>query len=101
MNPQRHIKQAKRLDTGETVQGYYCFIGHIGKEKHYIIPDYASAFYGLEVKLETVEDIPVKPTKGKYGEYHCPNCHLVLFNETKTLGYDYCADCGQCLSWEE
>ena len=36
--------KAKRLDNGEWVDGFYCCIGPAGQEKHYIIPEYASAF---------------------------------------------------------
>ena len=48
-----HFK-AKRLDNGECVDGFYCCIGPVGQEKHYIIPMYASAFYGIEVDPSTV-----------------------------------------------
>ena len=46
--------KAKRLDNGECVDGFYCCIGPAGQEKHYIIPEYASAFYGVEVDPSTV-----------------------------------------------
>ena len=46
--------KAKRLDNGEWVDGFYCCIGPVGQEKHYIIPEYASAFYGVEVDPSTV-----------------------------------------------
>ena len=46
--------KAKRLDNGECVDGFYCCIGPVGQEKHYIIPMYASAFYGIEVDPSTV-----------------------------------------------
>ena len=46
--------KAKRLDNGECVNGFYCCIGPVGQEKHYIIPMYASAFYGIEVDPSTV-----------------------------------------------
>ena len=46
--------KAKRLDNGECVDGFYCCIGPVGQEKHYIIPMYASAFYGIEVDPFTV-----------------------------------------------
>ena len=46
--------KAKRLDNGECVDGFYCCIGPAGQEKHYIIPMYASAFYGIEVDPSTV-----------------------------------------------
>lgn len=46
--------KAKRLDNGECVDGFYCCIGPVVQEKHYIIPEYASAFYGVEVDPSTV-----------------------------------------------
>lgn len=46
--------KAKRLDNGDWVDGFYCCIGPAGQEKHYIIPAYASAFYGVEVDPATV-----------------------------------------------
>ena len=46
--------KAKRLDNGEWVDGFSCCIGPVGQEKHYIIPMYASAFYGIEVDPSTV-----------------------------------------------
>ena len=46
--------RGKRTDNGEWVQGYICRYGWIGKEKDYIIPDYASALYTNEVDPETV-----------------------------------------------
>ena len=39
---------------GEWVYGYYAYMGPTGKEKHYIAPEYASAFYGKEVLPSTV-----------------------------------------------
>lgn len=46
--------RGKRTDNGEWVQGYPCRYGWIGKEKDYIIPDYASALYVSEIIPETV-----------------------------------------------
>lgn len=46
--------RGKRTDNGEWVQGYICRYGWIGKEKDYIIPDYASALYTAEIDPETV-----------------------------------------------
>lgn len=51
----REIKfKGKRVDNGEWVYGYYCYIGYTGQEKHYIIPSYASVFYGFEVDPMTI-----------------------------------------------
>ena len=58
--------KAKRLDNGEWVDGFYCCIGPVGQEKHYIIPMYASAFYGIEVDPSTVcEYTGLKDKNGK------------------------------------
>ncbi len=46
--------RGKRLDNGEWIQGYPCRYGWIGKEKDYIIPDYASALYTAEIYPETI-----------------------------------------------
>lgn len=46
--------RGKRTDNGEWVHGYICRYGWIGKEKDYIIPDYASALYTAEIDPETV-----------------------------------------------
>lgn len=46
--------RGKRVDNGEWIQGYPCRYGWIGKEKDYIIPDYASALYTVEIDPETV-----------------------------------------------
>lgn len=55
VTPMREILfRGKRIDNGEWVQGYPCRYGWIGKEKDYIIPDYASALYTAEVDPETI-----------------------------------------------
>lgn len=46
--------RGKCTNNGEWVQGYPCRYGWIGKEKDYIIPDYASALYTAEVDPETI-----------------------------------------------
>jgi len=51
----REIKfRGKRLDNGEWVYGYYVYYGWIDNQKHYIVPDYASALYAFEVDPSTV-----------------------------------------------
>lgn len=46
--------RGKRVDNGEWVQGYICRYGWTGKEKDYIIPDYASALYTFKIDPETI-----------------------------------------------
>ena len=53
MNRQIEFR-GKRLDNGEWVCGYYVKYGFIGREKHYIVPDFASDLYVVEVDQSTV-----------------------------------------------
>ena len=46
--------RGKSLKDNEWVEGYYCRYGFTGEEKDYIIPDYASALYGVEVNSNTI-----------------------------------------------
>ena len=46
--------RGKSLKDREWTEGYYCRYGWTGKEKDYIIPDYASALYGDEVESNTL-----------------------------------------------
>lgn len=46
--------RGKCVANGEWVQGYICRYGLTGKEKDYIIPDYASALYTAEIDPETI-----------------------------------------------
>jgi uncharacterized phage protein (TIGR01671 family) len=46
--------RGKSLKDNEWTEGYYCRYGWTGKEKDYIIPDYASALYGVEVESNTI-----------------------------------------------
>ena len=46
--------KAKRIDNGEWEEGYYCKYGYVGKEKHYIIPIYASDLYAFEIDPNTL-----------------------------------------------
>jgi len=48
------LYRAKRKDNGEWVYGYYCYVGYTNEQKHYIIPTYASAFYGIEIIPESL-----------------------------------------------
>ena len=53
MNRQIEFR-GKRLDNGEWVYGYYVKYGFVGKEKHYIVPSYASDLYAIEVDPLTI-----------------------------------------------
>ena len=46
--------RGKSLKDNEWTEGYYCRYGWTGKEKDYIIPDYASALWGVEVDSNTI-----------------------------------------------
>lgn len=46
--------RGKSLKDSEWTEGHYCRYGWTGKEKDYIIPDYASALYGVEVESNTI-----------------------------------------------
>lgn len=46
--------RGKRKDNGEWVYGYICYYGFTGEENTYIVPNYASALYSIEVDPETV-----------------------------------------------
>lgn len=46
--------RGKRTDNGEWVYGYVCRYGWTGKENTYILPNYASALYSIEVDPETI-----------------------------------------------
>ena len=55
--------RGKRKDNGEWVYGYYCRYGYVTQEKTFIIPDYASALYAIEVIPETVGQYTGLPDK--------------------------------------
>lgn len=46
--------RGKSLKDNEWTEGYYCQYGWTGEEKDYIIPDYASALYGVAVESNTI-----------------------------------------------
>lgn len=50
----RYLFKAKRSDNGEWVVGYVVRYGYTGKEKYYIVPDYASDLYAIEVDPSTI-----------------------------------------------
>ena len=46
--------RGKRLDNGKWVYGYYVHIGPVSCQRAYIIPEYKSAIYAIEVDPSTV-----------------------------------------------
>lgn len=50
----RYLCKAKRTDNGEWVVGYVVRYGYTRKEKYYIVPDYASDLYAIEVDPSTI-----------------------------------------------
>lgn len=50
----RYLFKAKRISDGEWVQGYIVKYGYTGREKYYIVPDYASALYSFLIDSSTI-----------------------------------------------
>lgn len=50
----RCLFRAKRIDNGELVQGYIVKYGYTGREKYYIVPDYASDLYAFLIDKSTI-----------------------------------------------
>ncbi len=50
----RYLFKAKRVDNGEWVQGYIVKYGYTGREKYYIVPEYASDLYSFLIDPNTI-----------------------------------------------
>lgn len=50
----RYLFKAKRVDDGEWIVGGLVRYGFTGKEKYYIVPDYASDLYAMEIGQNTI-----------------------------------------------
>lgn len=50
----RYLFKTKRVDNGEQIVGGLVKYGFVGKEKYYIIPDYASDLYAIEIDPNTI-----------------------------------------------
>lgn len=50
----RYLFKAKRVDNGEWVVDGLVRYGFNGKEKYYIVPDYASDLYAMEIDPNTI-----------------------------------------------
>ena len=58
--------KAKQANNGEWVEGYYARYGFTGKEKHYIVPVYASDLYAFEVTRKpsaNTQDLPTRTVR--------------------------------------
>lgn len=86
----------KRKDNGEWVEGYYAFIGWTKRQKHYIIPDYASDFYGFEVDPENVCQFTGMIDKNKKRIFEGDICRVNLGNKILNGFVEYDERCG---SW--
>lgn len=85
--------RGKSLKDNEWTEGYYCRYGWTGKEKDYIIPDYASALYAVEVESNTLGQFTgltdkngVKIFEGdivRYGD----TIHKVVFEQRNGTAY--------------
>ncbi len=50
----RYLFKAKRVSNGEWIVGGLVRYGFTGKEKYYIVPDYASDLYAIEIDPYTI-----------------------------------------------
>lgn len=50
----RYLCKAKRTDNGEWIIGGLVRYGFAGREKYYIVPNYASDLYALEIDPSTI-----------------------------------------------
>lgn len=50
----RYLFKAKSIDNGEWIVGGLVRYGFTGKEKYYIVPDYASDLYAMEIDPNTI-----------------------------------------------
>ena len=50
----RYLFKAKRVDDGDWIVGGLVRYGFTGKEKYYIVPDYASDLYAMEIDQNTI-----------------------------------------------
>lgn len=82
----RYLCKAKRTDNGEWIIGGLVRYGFTGREKYYIVPNYASDLYALEIDPSTI--CWCTGLRDKTGELIWEN-DIVSFEDTGEEGYEY------------
>ena len=104
MDEKRYMVTAKRVDTGETIRGYY--VGPMGctgtrYSKHSI---YHASGPRTEIDPDTIEPVRVKPIAKNTGHFHCPSCNVAYLTYTEDGKIHnttpFCGNCGIRLDWE-
>ncbi len=82
----RYLCKAKRTDNGEWIIGGLVRYGFTGREKYYIVPNYASDLYALEIDPSTI--CWCTGLRDKTGKLIWEN-DIVSFEDTGEEGYEY------------
>lgn len=95
------MKQARRVDNGKVVQGYYSVC--IEPMDEPVLLHYVTDIENNSVIVDpaTVEDVPVKPNRDGW-IWTCPNCNfaLALRHDGKVrTNKKHCPECGQRIDW--
>lgn len=78
--------RGKRPENGEWVYGYYVHNGPVNYETEYIIPYYASAFYGFQVYPNTVGQYTGLTDKN--GNRIFENGYMIIDKQTYKVLFD-------------